>query len=77
MAQPGRPPVPIWVEAEPAAAASEEDLRDELYMQEAFLQSLAGTPEDTPQRRAEFEAEILRIRAQLKKLQVARQNQGR
>ncbi|KAK7985105.1 hypothetical protein PG988_002727 [Apiospora saccharicola] len=75
MAQPGRPPVPIWVEAEPAAAASEEDLRDELYMQEAFLQSLAGTPEDTPQRRAEFEAEILRIRAQLKKLQVARQNQ--
>ncbi|KAK7914567.1 hypothetical protein PG985_012270 [Apiospora marii] len=76
MAQPGRPPVPIWVEAEPAAA-SDEDLRDELQMQEIFLQSLAGTPEDTPQRRAEIEAEILRVKAQLRKLQVARQNQGR
>lgn len=77
MAQPGRPPVPIWVEAEPAAAASEEELRDDLHLQEIFLQSLAGTPEDTPQRRAEIEAEILRVKAQLKKLQVARQNPGR
>ncbi|KAK8061274.1 hypothetical protein PG994_007640 [Apiospora phragmitis] len=72
MAQPGRPPVPIWVEAEPAAA-SDEDVRDELHLQEILLESLAGTPEDTPQRRAEIQAEILRIKRQLKRLQLARQ----
>ncbi|KAK7962443.1 uncharacterized protein PG986_003268 [Apiospora aurea] len=42
MAQPGRPPVPIWDEAEPAAP-SEEDLRDELQLQEILLESLAGS----------------------------------
>ncbi|KAK8016249.1 SNF2 family N-terminal domain-containing protein [Apiospora rasikravindrae] len=42
MAQPGRPPGPIWDEAEPAAP-SEEDLRDELQLQEILLESLAGS----------------------------------
>lgn len=58
-------------------AQPDDDLKDDLQMQEILLESLYGTPEDTPQRRAEIKAEIDRVKTELKRLQVARQNQGR
>ncbi|KAK8000085.1 hypothetical protein PG990_012685 [Apiospora arundinis] len=57
-------------------AQPDDDLKDDLQMQEILLESLYGTPEDTPQRRAEIKAEIDRVKTELKRLQVARQNQG-
>lgn len=58
-------------------AEPDDDLRDDLQLQEILLASLAGTEEDTPQRRAEIKAEIVRVKTELKRLQVARQKQGR
>ncbi|KAK8104010.1 uncharacterized protein PG998_011043 [Apiospora kogelbergensis] len=56
-------------------AEPDDDLRDDLQLQEILLASLAGTEEDTPQRRAEIKAEIVRVKTELKRLQVARQKQ--